>query len=150
MWRHLDCGKLEEPNGPYSSVVERQSCKLKVCSSILHGGRISFCFPTCMPFFVSVSILCFSLFTFPFVNQLRSNATLAPEWWISDTQVNVPSPTNIKIKLIKDFIVFVIWVLLKSQTSTDITQFCHNYTYQTIVDNNNTSNVRCLSENYSF
>jgi hypothetical protein len=23
---------------PYSSVVERQSCKLKVCSSILHGG----------------------------------------------------------------------------------------------------------------
>ena len=25
-------------NSPYSSVVERQSCKLKVCSSILHEG----------------------------------------------------------------------------------------------------------------
>ena len=29
---------------PYSSVVERQSCKLKVCSSILHGGILSFIF----------------------------------------------------------------------------------------------------------
>ena len=27
-----------ETNSPYSSVVERQSCNLKVCSSILHEG----------------------------------------------------------------------------------------------------------------
>ena len=27
-----------ETNSPYSSVVECQSCKLKVCSSILHEG----------------------------------------------------------------------------------------------------------------
>ena len=28
----------------YSSVVERQSCKLKICSSILHGGNFDVSF----------------------------------------------------------------------------------------------------------
>lgn len=36
------CLTYEIISGPYSSVVERQSCKLKVCSSILHGGIFTF------------------------------------------------------------------------------------------------------------